>query len=179
MEDDYCAGSLSARSDFGSQFGRKSDPWIYRRQTREFRNFSQLLRPQTDHLRSNRRLDNSLNIFEGILKNWYLIGINLLTITGQLLVIFFGGSALSAVRLDGTQWAISLGLGALSLVVGVVIRLIPDASIRSLLSGRGQRAPVALPPDDTRLLQPQSRWVINAGQVGDFGSLVVRSGVGG
>lgn len=41
-------------------------------------------------------------------------------------IIFFGGSALSAVRLNGTQWAISLVLGAISLIVGVLVRLIPD-----------------------------------------------------
>lgn len=37
-------------------------------------------------------------------------------------------------RLDGTQWAISICLGAFSLVIGVVVRLIPDAFLRSVVS---------------------------------------------
>lgn len=75
---------------------------------------------------NNRRLDNNLNIFEGLHRNYYYISINLVTILGQLLIIFFGGGILSATRLNGTQWAISLFLGALSLPIAVVIRLIPD-----------------------------------------------------
>ncbi|OKL58510.1 hypothetical protein UA08_06274 [Talaromyces atroroseus] len=82
---------------------------------------------------NNRRLDNRLNIFEGIHENWYFLGINLITIVGQVLIIFFGGSALSAVRLDGTQWAISLFLGAFSLVVGALVRLVPDRWLAHLL----------------------------------------------
>jgi Ca2+-transporting ATPase len=63
----------------------------------------------------------------------YFIGINFITVSGQVLIIFFGGSALSAMRLSGLQWAISLGLGAMSLLVAVVIRLIPDEFIRKLI----------------------------------------------
>lgn len=59
---------------------------------------------------------------------------NVVTIVGQLLIIFFGGSALSTVRLDGKQWIISLFLGAMSLVVGVLARLVPDSWVMSLVS---------------------------------------------
>jgi P-type Ca2+ transporter type 2C len=71
-------------------------------------------------------LDRHLNIFSGIQRNWYFIAINLITITGQVLIVNFGGSALSAMKLDAIQWAICIGLGAASLVVGVVVRLIPN-----------------------------------------------------
>jgi Ca2+-transporting ATPase len=50
-----------------------------------------------------------------------------------VLIIFFGGSALSATRLNGVQWAISLTLGAISLPVAVIIRLIPNDFIRRFL----------------------------------------------
>lgn len=59
---------------------------------------------------------------------------NVVTVVGQLLIIFFGGSALSTVRLDGTQWIISLFLGAMSLVIGVLARLVPDSWVISLVS---------------------------------------------
>lgn len=75
---------------------------------------------------NSRRLDNKFNIFEGLHRNWYFLGINLIIITGQVLIIFFGGSALSATRLDVTQWAISVTLGAVSLPIGILTRLIPD-----------------------------------------------------
>ena len=52
---------------------------------------------------------------------------------GQVMIIFVGGSAFSVVRLNGTQWAISLVLGLISLPVAVVIRLIPDAFVAKIL----------------------------------------------
>lgn len=85
------------------------------------------------HLISNRRLDNKFNIFEGIRGNLFFIGINLVTIGGQVIIVFVGGSALSAVRLNGTQWGISLLLGAISLPVAVLIRLIPNDFIRKFI----------------------------------------------
>jgi Ca2+-transporting ATPase len=74
-----------------------------------------------------------LNVFEGICQNWFFIGINIVTICGQVIIVSVGSSALSTVRLDGKQWAISLALGATSLPVAVLIRLIPDDFIRKLL----------------------------------------------
>lgn len=97
--------------------------------------------------RNNRRLDNKFNIFEGISRNWFFIGINIITVCGQVLIIFFGSSALSTIRLDSTQWAISLTLGALSLPVAVLIRLIPDQFIRDLVPTRPEPY-IALPHDD-------------------------------
>jgi len=79
---------------------------------------------------SNRRLDNKFNVFEGLHRNWYFMGINLITITGQILFVSFGGSALSATRLSGIQWVISLTLGAISLPVAILIRLIPNNFIK-------------------------------------------------
>jgi Ca2+-transporting ATPase len=48
------------------------------------------------------------------------------------MIVFIGSSALSTVRLDSTQWGISLLLGALSLPIAMLIRLIPDDFIRKL-----------------------------------------------
>jgi len=100
---------------------------------------------------SNRRLDNRLNVFEGLHRNWYFIAINLITIIGQVLIVSFGGSPLSATRLNSIQWAISLGLGAMSLPIAVLIRLIPNDSIRRIFPkhvGRKRLARVELPEGD-------------------------------
>jgi P-type Ca2+ transporter type 2C len=87
---------------------------------------------------NNRRLDSKLNIFEGLHRNWYFIFVNIVTITGQILIVFYGGDALSTVRLNGKEWAFSVLLGALSLPVGVLIRLIPNNVVHLVWSSSSE-----------------------------------------
>ena len=75
---------------------------------------------------NNRRLDNNLNIFEGITKNWWFIGINCIIIGGQVLIIFVGGVAIGVTPLNGIQWAVCLICAVITLPVGVLLRLLPD-----------------------------------------------------
>ncbi|TLS30199.1 hypothetical protein PpBr36_03259 [Pyricularia pennisetigena] len=82
---------------------------------------------------NNRRLDNKLNILEGVLKNYWFLGVNLIMIGGQVLIIFVGREAFKIVPLDGKEWGISIGLGAISIPWGMFIRLIPDHWILKLL----------------------------------------------
>ena len=82
---------------------------------------------------NSRRLDNKLNIFEGITHNYFFFAMALIMIAGQTLIIFVGGAAFSVKQLDGTQWAISIILGSLSIPVGIIIRLIPDDLVRRLI----------------------------------------------
>lgn len=82
---------------------------------------------------SNRRLDNKFNIFEGILSNWFFMGINVVMIGGQVMIIFVGGKAFNVVHLNGAQWVYSIVLGLFSIPVGAVIRLIPDELILRLI----------------------------------------------
>ncbi|KAG5298995.1 cation-transporting ATPase [Histoplasma capsulatum G186AR] len=75
---------------------------------------------------NNRRLDNKINIFEGILKNYYFIGINFLMFAGQILIIFVGGSALSVRPIDGIQWLICILCSIMCIPFAVLIRCFPD-----------------------------------------------------
>lgn len=75
---------------------------------------------------NNRRLDNKFNIFEGIHRNYFFIGINAIMIGGQVMIIFVGGRAFSIKRLDGIQWAISIGCAVPCLLWAVLLRCIPD-----------------------------------------------------
>lgn len=75
---------------------------------------------------NNRRLDNHINIFEGITKNFWFIGINCIIIGGQILIIFVGGVALGVTPLNGIQWAVCLICAVVTLPVGVLLRLLPD-----------------------------------------------------
>jgi Ca2+-transporting ATPase len=82
---------------------------------------------------NNRRLDNKFNIFEGVQRNKFFIFIALVMIGGQVMIMFVGGRAFNVVRLTGEQWAYSVGLGAISLPVGVFIRLVPDEFVARLV----------------------------------------------
>jgi Ca2+-transporting ATPase len=86
-------------------------------------------------LYSNRRLDNKFNIFEGMLKNPYFIGISAIMIGGQVLIVMVGGDAfrISPQGQTAVMWGIAIVLGAISIPVGVIIRLIPDELIDSLI----------------------------------------------
>lgn len=75
---------------------------------------------------NNRRLDNKLNIFEGVHKNAFFIVINMIMVGGQVMIIFVGGKAFSIHRLNGTQWAISILCAVPCLLWAVVLRCIPD-----------------------------------------------------
>ena len=82
---------------------------------------------------NNRRLDNKLNIFEGVTRNFFFIGIQFVIVAGQVMIIFVGGRAFSVVRLGAREWAYSVILGLFSLPMAVLLRLIPDDSIRKCI----------------------------------------------
>ncbi|KAE8352706.1 plasma membrane calcium-transporting ATPase [Aspergillus coremiiformis] len=81
---------------------------------------------QIFNMYNNRQLEDSINLLEGITRNWLFIGVTLVMMGCQILIIFVGGRVFSVVRLTGIQWAYSLVLGALSILVGFAVRLIPD-----------------------------------------------------
>ena len=82
---------------------------------------------------NNRRLDNKMNIFEGILRNYYFIGIQAIIIACQIMIIFVGGRAFSVHRLNRAQWGYSIVLGLFSIPIAMIIRLIPDEFVEKLV----------------------------------------------
>ncbi|CEI89022.1 Putative Calcium-translocating P-type ATPase, PMCA-type [Rhizopus microsporus] len=77
-----------------------------------------------------RRIDQTLNVFKDMFDNWIFIAIQVLVIVGQFLIVTFGGIAFKTVPLSPQQWAITVAIGALSLPVGFIIRLLPDCGGR-------------------------------------------------
>ncbi|KAF7596652.1 plasma membrane calcium [Aspergillus hancockii] len=75
---------------------------------------------------NNRRLDNKFNIFTGLHRNLFFIGINCLMVGCQIVIAFFGGKAFSIVPINGAQWAICLLVAALSLPWAICVRTFPD-----------------------------------------------------
>ncbi|KAI5467732.1 putative calcium P-type ATPase [Mariannaea sp. PMI_226] len=109
---------------------------------------------------NNRRLDNKFNIFEGLTKNWFFIGISALMCGGQILIIFVGGHAFQIAEdgQSGTLWAIAIVLGFISIPVGVIIRLIPDkvmiALIPQFLKNRANKVPGLTVSDEEMSMYP-------------------------
>ncbi|XRM38752.1 plasma membrane calcium [Aspergillus tubingensis] len=84
-----------------------------------------------------RRLDNKLNVLEGVWKNQWFIVINILMVGGQILIIFVGGAAFGVVRLSGTQWAICLGCAVICIPWAAVLKFIPDKYVACVLRWSG------------------------------------------
>lgn len=76
---------------------------------------------------NNRRLDNKLNIFVNIHKNYYFIALNVIMVGAQIVIVFYGSTAFSIVRIDGNQWAISIIIALFCLPWGCCVRLFPDS----------------------------------------------------
>ncbi|KAF9059412.1 Ca-transporting ATPase [Rhodocollybia butyracea] len=86
---------------------------------------------------NSRRLDRNLNIFEGVLNNWYFIAITLIEIVVQVLIVFVGGAAFQVTPVDGKIWGISLALGIVSIPLGALIRLLPNEPFEKLFGKMG------------------------------------------
>ncbi|KAH6879999.1 hypothetical protein B0T10DRAFT_551751 [Thelonectria olida] len=78
---------------------------------------------------NSRRIDNQLNIFEGLHRNHLFMLMMSIMVGGQIIIILFGGDAFVVVQLNGAQWAISVIIGFCSIPIGVLIRLFPDSII--------------------------------------------------
>ena len=78
-----------------------------------------------------RRLDNKLNILEGVHRNWFFVGIQFIIVAGQVMIVEVGGAAFSTHRLNAAQWGYSVVLGLLSVPVAAILRvMLPDDLIR-------------------------------------------------
>ncbi|KIJ51508.1 hypothetical protein M422DRAFT_157926 [Sphaerobolus stellatus SS14] len=82
---------------------------------------------------NNRSIDNKLNVFSGMLQNWYFIVITLIEIGVQILIVFVGGAAFQVTEIGGREWGIAIALGFMSIPIGFVLRLIPDGPFERLL----------------------------------------------
>jgi len=90
--------------------------------------FNSFVWMQIFNIFNNRRLDNKLNVLEGIFRNFFFIGIVVLIIAMQVLIIFVGGRAfqIKPGGIDGTQWAISIVTGFICIPWAMAIKQFPD-----------------------------------------------------
>ncbi|KAJ5416973.1 ATPase P-type K/Mg/Cd/Cu/Zn/Na/Ca/Na/H-transporter [Penicillium crustosum] len=73
-----------------------------------------------------RRLDNRFNVFEGMFRNYWFLGINTVIIGGQIMIVYIGGQAFRVTRLSGVLWVVCLICAVGCIPWGMILRMIPD-----------------------------------------------------
>lgn len=66
-----------------------------------------------------------INIFRGIFGSWIFIGVMLATVVFQVIIVEFLGTFASTTPLSWQLWLLSVLIGAASLIVAVILKLIP------------------------------------------------------
>lgn len=56
-----------------------------------------------------------------------------IVVGGQILIVFIGGPAFETTPINFGSWAVSVVLGALSLIVGALARMLPDGPLEKAL----------------------------------------------
>ncbi|CAD6268967.1 unnamed protein product [Miscanthus lutarioriparius] len=95
----------------------------------------------------NSREMQKINVFRGMFSNWIFIGIIAVTAAFQVVIIEFLGTFASTVPLSWQLWLVSISLGSISLIVGVILKCIPVKSDGIRASPNGY-APLPSGPDN-------------------------------
>jgi Ca2+-transporting ATPase len=86
----------------------------------------------------NAREMEKLNVFAHTFDNWVFLVIITFTAIFQWIMVSFLGKLANTVPLTLNQWGITLGIGAASLVVAVIVKLIPVPSEKIIDSAQPQ-----------------------------------------
>ncbi|KAF9997333.1 hypothetical protein BGZ79_008980, partial [Entomortierella chlamydospora] len=87
-----------------------------------------------------RRIDDTLNVFKNLHNNKIFLLVQLVVIAGQFVIVQFGGQAFKTVALTSEQWLYTILVGALSLPVGLVLRLLPSNVIPEAIASHKSEA---------------------------------------
>ncbi|SPO05168.1 related to calcium P-type ATPase [Cephalotrichum gorgonifer] len=80
-----------------------------------------------------RRVDNRINIYyQGVLRNPWFLGVQCLTLAGQMAIVWKGGNAFDTQPPTGSQWAWTVLFGVLTIPLGMLVRQVPDKYVRTL-----------------------------------------------
>mmetsp|Transcript_26841 Transcript_26841/g.46808 ORF Transcript_26841/g.46808 Transcript_26841/m.46808 type:complete len:247 (-) Transcript_26841:418-1158(-) len=75
---------------------------------------------------SSRKLQNEWNVFEGIHKNPLFLGIVIGTVIVQIIVVMYGGTAVTVTPLNATEHIVSIIFGLGGMAVTMLMRLVPE-----------------------------------------------------
>jgi len=75
-----------------------------------------------------RKINDEINIFEGVFKNSMFVAVWLTIVGGQIAMVLFGGWAMKVHLngLTGLQWIISVAIGAISLFINLILKFVPE-----------------------------------------------------
>eukprot|EP01101_Sappina_pedata_P004273 TRINITY_DN1782_c1_g1_i2.p1 TRINITY_DN1782_c1_g1~~TRINITY_DN1782_c1_g1_i2.p1 ORF type:complete len:959 (+),score=539.43 TRINITY_DN1782_c1_g1_i2:44-2920(+) len=90
-----------------------------------------------------RKLGVNENIFDGLLTNHLCLGIFFFTGIMQFLLVQFGGEWVGTVPLNATQWVACIAVGALSIPVAFLLRLVPVKEVNYHRATVAERAAAA------------------------------------
>ncbi|KAI8916331.1 hypothetical protein EDD86DRAFT_185335 [Gorgonomyces haynaldii] len=84
---------------------------------------------------NSRTLGNDVNVFRGIHKNPIFIGVLFITVVVQIVIVQFGGVVFKVdpEGLEPVYWLVSVLVGAGSLLIGYLVRILPPFPIPSFL----------------------------------------------
>jgi len=90
-----------------------------------------------------RSISNDVYIFKDLAKNPIFIFVSLFTMIAQFFLVQFGGNFVGTTPLNLMQWAVTVAIGFVGLLVGILMRFIPveedpnsffDSSFNSIYS---------------------------------------------
>lgn len=75
-----------------------------------------------------RKINDEINIFEGVFKNAMFVAVWLVIVGGQVVMVVFGGRAMKVHMngLTGLQWVITVAIGLVSLFINLILKFVPD-----------------------------------------------------
>jgi len=75
-----------------------------------------------------RKIEDEFNIFSGMHTNPMFIGVWLVIVVGQVFIVQYGSIAMKVhiAGLTGAQWGLCMGVGFLTLIWNMVLKLVPD-----------------------------------------------------
>jgi len=74
---------------------------------------------------SSRRLFNEVDFFAGILGNYMFLFVTAFSVGAQIFLVEIGGEFVKTSPLSGSQWGVTIAIGAGTVVVGFLMRFIP------------------------------------------------------
>lgn len=95
----------------------------------------------------NSRDMEKINIFKGMFDSWVFLGVMVSTVAFQAIIVEFLGTFASTVPLSWQMWLLSIAIGSVSLIVGVILKCIPVESTPKPLHHDGYEA-LPTGPDD-------------------------------
>ncbi len=74
---------------------------------------------------NSRKVNEEWNVFEGLFTNYMFGMILLITVFVQVIMVEFFGDFAQTTGLTWSEWLSSIGIGAISIPIGFLVRLIP------------------------------------------------------